>query len=105
MQVIKKLSIVTSAARLLSVAKDIGVVVQDGNPDLVNQMLEVDNKRSKDSMLQCKHIPCCGSSNSGMGAEDNMENSIQVISPNFVQIISPDRQHTRTGNVDQDLDD
>lgn len=40
-----------------------------------------------------------------MGVEDNMENSIQVISPNFVQIISPDRQHTRTGNVDQDLDD
>lgn len=101
----KKLSIVTSAARLLSVAKDIGVVVQDGNPDLVNQMLEVDNKRSKDSMLQCKHIPCCGASDLGTGAEDNMENSIQVISLNSVQIISPDRQHTRTGNVDQDLDD
>lgn len=43
---------------LVSVAKDIGVVVEDGNPILDN-LVELDNSRMADNIARCKHVSCC----------------------------------------------
>lgn len=77
---------------LLSIAKDIGVVLQNGNSDLMQQMIEIDNTRSKASILECKHDSCRGSSDLGLGIQEHLVTAAQFNSPN--------EQHTRTGDVD-----
>jgi len=60
-------------------------------------MIEIDSNRSRDSELQCKHNSCCVASDSGMGVEERIEN--------LAQTVSPDKQHTRTGSVENEIVD
>ena len=60
-------------------------------------MIEIDSNRSRDSELQCKHNSCRGAYDSGMGAEEMIEN--------LAQTVSPDKQHTRTGSVENEIVD
>jgi len=43
---------------LLSVAKDIGLEILDGDPDLVECMVQLDCSRNADSKLNCTHTSC-----------------------------------------------
>ena len=43
---------------LLFVAKDIGLEVMDGDPNLVECMIQLDCSRNADSKLICKHPSC-----------------------------------------------
>lgn len=88
MQVIKKYSSI-SAVDLLTVAKDIGIVLKDGNPDIVNHMIEIDSTRSRDREMHCNHTACCSTSDSGISAGDNIE----------AKIDRTDQQHPRNGDV------
>lgn len=63
---------------LLSVAKDIGIVLKDGNPEVVNQMIAIDSSRRRDRERQCQHPGCGSASGSGLNPEDNVENPTQI---------------------------
>ena len=82
---------------MLSIAKDIDVVIQDGNAGVVDKMLELDYKRSKDSELLYKHNKCCPSSDLGMDAQGNVGN--------MAQIVDNIKQPTRTGIAEVEIED
>jgi hypothetical protein len=48
-----------SKSLLISVAKDIGIEVEDGNP-ILDKMIDLDNSRVSDSTVACKHKNCKG---------------------------------------------
>lgn len=79
---------------LLDVAKDIGIVVKDGNLGVVEQMLETDSSRCRNRELQCLHKDCNVNPGSGLGAEFKVGNDVQAS--------SSDQQHTRNGDVNKD---
>jgi hypothetical protein len=47
----------TSKDLLASVAKDIGIVVEDGNP-ILDKMVELDSSRMADNIAECKQVSC-----------------------------------------------
>lgn len=53
-----------SAAQLSSIASNIDVVLQDGNPSLINHMMELDLERNKTSVGECKQSFCSSLSDS-----------------------------------------
>jgi hypothetical protein len=86
-----------SSDHLLSVAKDIGVVIQDGNAGVVSAMLELDSNRSKDCDLHCKHPECCPSSDTGLDIEESLDKVDQSVDSTV--------QPTRTGDAVEILED
>jgi hypothetical protein len=60
----------SSKFHLLSVAKDIGLEVEDGNPDLVDKMLKLDCSRNAASLNSYSHDDCSKASSSSVGISD-----------------------------------
>jgi hypothetical protein len=61
--------------QLLSISKDIGVVVVDAKPYVVNKMLTIDSNRVEDSKVGCTHKDCSSSLDPGM--ENNIIYTLQ----------------------------
>lgn len=59
-----------NSAHLLSVAKDIGITVVDGNPNIVNDMLQLDSSRMSARELSCDIGSCDKNKDKGKSAID-----------------------------------
>lgn len=57
----KKISISVNADSLLQVGKEIGIEFVNGNSSIVNQLVDLNNSRSRISEVECK-VNGCGSS-------------------------------------------
>lgn len=96
----KSYSNVVSANLLLSVAKDIGIDVMDGNPDLLQNMIDLDDSRSKNYKVECKYKDCCRPAEPGLVVEDSVIASVNNgrSPPNAVRTDSNDLD-----DIDQEL--
>lgn len=77
---------------LLSIAKDTGLEVEDGNPDIVDKMLELDCSRTAASELNCKFPSCSKDTSPGKEtcSEIASSSNVIIISPNNCQDGNPD---------------
>lgn len=66
----KKTSVSGNSDSLLQVAKEIGIDFVIGNSNIVSQMIDLDNRRSKTSKVECKVSGCGSSPNTGLVVEN-----------------------------------
>jgi hypothetical protein len=68
---------------LLSIAKDIGLELGDGNPDIVDKMLELDPSRNAASKLYCNIASCSKDTAPRKKCADHeVSTSVSISSPN-----------------------
>lgn len=76
----KKTNVDITAHRLTDIAKEVGITLEDGNPDLVNQLINIDKDRCMTSKLECKHSSCCSSSTGVVRQEESSKQPHQEAS-------------------------
>lgn len=82
---------------LLSVAKNIDLIVPDGDPDVVESMIQLDCSRNANSKKNCTHSSCSHSVSPGKACLTDKASSSKDSLPT-----SPDCQDGNADNLDND---